>query len=270
MVKALNGHTIRSYGTQSLVMRATDAEGSAHEHKIRGQAVRMKGYDLILGFPWLKQINPDIDWRQTNWRYRHKVISDGDSGIEIVDAETITNEVLAGAEAYTMTIDRLAETTQFNAANHASSDSHASGLPHYARSYADQFSEELAAETPIEGNAEHAIDLEEGKQPPFRPIYNQSTKELEALREYIQKALDKGWIQESKSPAGAPVLFTPKKDGGLRLCVDYRGINNITIKNRYPLLLLSDTLDRLSNSAIYTKLDLRDAYHRIRIKKSDQ
>lgn len=90
------------------------------------------------------------------------------------------------------------------------------------------------------------------------------------LREYIEGALEKGWISPSKSPTGAPILFVPKKDGSLRLCVDYRGLNSLTIKNRHPLPLISKTLDRLSTAKVFTQLDLRDAYHRIRIKEGDE
>ena len=90
------------------------------------------------------------------------------------------------------------------------------------------------------------------------------------LREYLRDALAKGWIRESSSPAGAPILFAPKKDGELRLCVDYRGLNKITKKNRYPLPLIGEILDRLSKAKVYTKLDLRNAYHRIRIREGDE
>jgi hypothetical protein len=76
-----------------------------------------------------------------------------------------------------------------------------------------------------------AIKLQLGKEPLYRPIYPLSPWELAALKEYLEENLEKGFIRESKSPASAPILFTPKKDGGLQLCVDYRGLNAITIKN---------------------------------------
>jgi hypothetical protein len=90
------------------------------------------------------------------------------------------------------------------------------------------------------------------------------------LREYLQDSLRNGWIRESTSPAGAPILFTPKKDGELRLCVDYRALNKLTIKNRYPLPLIGEILDRLVGAKVFTKLDLRNAYHRIRIREGDE
>ena len=117
---------------------------------------------------------------------------------------------------------------------------------------------------------DHAIEIEEGKKIPNLPIYNLSGRELEILREYLAAAQEKGWIRPSKSPVGAPILFVPKSDGTMRLCVDYRGLNKVTIKDRYPIPLVSEMLDRLSKAAIYTKLDLRDAYHRLRIREGDE
>ena len=105
---------------------------------------------------------------------------------------------------------------------------------------------------------------------PNLPIYNLSRKELDILREYLDTALEKGWIRPSKSPAGAPILFVPKADGTMRLCVDYRGLNKVTIKNRYPIPLVSEMLDRLLKVKVFTKLDLRDAYYRLWIKEGNK
>jgi hypothetical protein len=90
------------------------------------------------------------------------------------------------------------------------------------------------------------------------------------LREYLDTALKKGWIRVSKSLSAVPILFVPKKDEGDRLCVDYRSLNRVAIKNRYPLPLISELLDRLGHAKVFTKLDLRDAYHRLRIKEGDE
>ena len=116
----------------------------------------------------------------------------------------------------------------------------------------------------------HAIDLEEGKQPPYGPIYSLGPVELETLKTYIETNLANGFIRPSKSPAGAPILFDKKQDGSLRLCVDYRGLNNITIKNQYPLPLVDESLDRLGRAKRFTQLDLTSAYHQIRIKEGDE
>ena len=98
------------------------------------------------------------------------------------------------------------------------------------------------------GINEHAIELEEGKQPSFGPIYNLGPVELETLKIYIETNLANGFIRLFKSPAEAPIRFDRKSDGNLHLCVDYWGLNNITIKNRYPLLLIGESLDRLDRA----------------------
>src|SRR5215471_11655333 len=136
--------------------------------------------------------------------------------------------------------------------------------------YSDFFSTHKAEQQPPHRAVDHAIELKPGAEPPYMRMYNLSPAELKVLGEYINKALAKGWIRESKSPAGAPVLFAPKKNGELRLCVDYRGLNAMTIKNRYPLPLINELLDRLNGSYVFSKIDLKNAYHRIRIREGDE
>ena len=117
---------------------------------------------------------------------------------------------------------------------------------------------------------DHDIVLELGTSPPHWPIYNLLEHELKVLQEYIETALNKGWIWPLTSPAGAPIIFIPKKDRSLWLCINYCRLNSIMTKNYYSLLLVSEILDRLSSTKIYTKLDLRDAYHCIQIKKGKE
>jgi hypothetical protein len=90
-------------------------------------------------------------------------------------------------------------------------------------------------------------------------------EELTAIRGYLYDNLEKGFIVESKAPFASPVLFVRKSDGSLRFCVDYRKLNALTKKNRYPLPLIDETLARLSKAKIFTNLDIRQAFHRIRI-----
>ena len=137
--------------------------------------------------------------------------------------------------------------------------------------YSDVFSAENAAELPENtGMNEHAIKLEEGKQPLFGPIYSLGLVELETLKTYIKTNLANGFIQPFKSPAGVSILFDRKLDRSLRLCVDYQGLNNITIKNQYPLPLIGESLDRLGQAKRFTQLDLTNAYHRMRIREGDE
>src|SRR6266487_4175760 len=136
--------------------------------------------------------------------------------------------------------------------------------------YADVFDASAAGILPEHHPMEHRIDLEPGKEPPWGPIYPLSEPELETLRLYLESSMEKGWIRRSTSPAGAPIMFVPKKDGGLWLCVDYRGLNRITVKNRIPLPLMTETFDRLRRAKVYTKIDLKDAYHWLRIRARDE
>ena len=110
--------------------------------------------------------------------------------------------------------------------------------------YSNVFLAEYAVELPENtGMNEHAIKLEEDKQPPIELIYSLGPVELETLKTYIKTNLANGFIRPSKSPAGASILFDRKPDGSLHLCVDYWGLNNLTIKNRYPLSLIGESLD---------------------------
>jgi hypothetical protein len=143
-------------------------------------------------------------------------------------------------------------------------------FPDEYNDYADVFSKEEAGTLPDTSQVTHIIRLVDGKEPPYRPLYNLSANELSILRKYLEDSQAKGWIQPSTSPAGAPVLFVPKPDGSLCLYIDYRGLNEITKKDRYLLPLVDEMLDRLVGSLYFTKIDLRDAYHRIRINEGDE
>ena len=127
-----------------------------------------------------------------------------------------------------------------------------------------------ADQLPPHRSFDHKIELEEGKQPPWGPLYQMSGGELEVLKEWLEQNLEKGWIRASSSPAAAPVLFAKKPGGGLRLCVDYRGLNEVTKKNRYPIPLVSETIERIRGCKFFTKLDVIAAFNRIRVAEGDE
>ena len=144
-------------------------------------------------------------------------------------------------------------------------------IPDKYSDFTDVFSEEKALVLPERTELnEHAIDLEDGKQPPYGPIYSLGPVELETLKTYIETHLKTRFIRPSKSPAGASILFDKKPDGSLCLCVDYWGLNNLMIKNQYPLPLIGESLDRLGRAKRFTQLDLTSAYHRMRIKEGNE
>ena len=116
---------------------------------------------------------------------------------------------------------------------------------------------------------DHAIDLIPGSQPPSKPPYRLASTELDELRKQLDKLLEYGFIRASRSPYGAPMLFVKKKDGTLRMCIDYRQLNGITIKNKYPLPRVDELLNRVGGARYFTKIDLQSGYHQIRMKESD-
>ncbi|KAJ9527526.1 hypothetical protein QJQ45_025744 [Haematococcus lacustris] len=130
------------------------------------------------------------------------------------------------------------------------------------------FSEELRGLPPTRKVA-HTIPLEPGAKPPFRPMYRMSPAELQEVERQIKELLAHDLIEPSSSPFGAPVLFVTKADGSLRMCIDYRALNKVTVKNKYPLPRIDQLLDRLHGATVFSSLDLQSGYHQIRIQPED-
>ncbi|KAK2449583.1 hypothetical protein QL285_008768 [Trifolium repens] len=134
--------------------------------------------------------------------------------------------------------------------------------------YTDVFPEDVMS-LPPEREIEFSIDLIPGSQPISVAPYRMSPLELRELKTQLEELLQKHFIRPSVSPWGAPVLLVKKKDGTMRLCIDYRQLNKVTIKNKYPLPRIDDLLDQLRGATVFSKIDLRSGYHQIRIKSSD-
>ena len=137
--------------------------------------------------------------------------------------------------------------------------------------FADIFSPDLASklfkQTKIN---DHAIKLIDGQQPPYGSIYSLGPVELETLKTYIEINLANGFIKPFKSSAGLFILFDRKLDGFLRLCIDYQDLNNLTIKNPYPLPLIRELLDRLGKARWFTQLNFTSTYYQMKIRKGDK
>ena len=145
-----------------------------------------------------------------------------------------------------------------------------SKIPPEYHDFADLFSKKEAEKLLPHRTYDHTIPLKPGKAPPFRPIYKCSLIELEVTREYIETNLQKGFLKHSQPPCGAPIVLARKKNGTLRLCMDYRGLNKLTIKNHYPLPLIGKLLERIATAKHFTKLDVRDGYNRLRIAEGEE
>ena len=136
------------------------------------------------------------------------------------------------------------------------------------KEFLDVFPEELPG-LPPEREIDFIIELLPGTAPISQAPYRMAPAELKELKTQLQELIDKGFIRPSFSPWGAPVLFVRKKDGTLRLCIDYRKLNQVTIKNKYPLPRIDDLFDQLRGAKVFSKIDLRSGYHQLRVKESD-
>jgi hypothetical protein len=134
--------------------------------------------------------------------------------------------------------------------------------------FPDVFPEELM-ELPPDRDVEFVIELMPGVGPVAKSPYRMSSEELDELMKYLKKLLEQGFVRPSASPWGSPVLFVEKKDGTNRMCIDYRTLNSMTIKNKYPLPRIEDLLDRLKKAKFFSKIDLRSGYHQMKIREQD-
>ena len=122
---------------------------------------------------------------------------------------------------------------------------------------------------PPKREIDFSINLMPGATPISKTPYRMSTLELKELQMHLEKLLKKGYIRPSVLPWGAPVLFVKKKDGTLRLCIDFRQLNKVIVKNKYHLPRIDDLFDQLKDENIFSKIDLRSGYHQVRIKEDD-
>ncbi|GJV03693.1 putative reverse transcriptase domain-containing protein [Tanacetum coccineum] len=136
------------------------------------------------------------------------------------------------------------------------------------RDFPEVFPEDLHG-LPLTRQVEFQIDLVLGAAPVVRVPYRLAPSKLQELSTQLQELFDKGFIRPSSSPWGAPVLFVKKKDGSFRMCIDYRKLNKLTVKNQYPLPRIDDLFDQLQGSRVYSKIDLRSGYHQLRVREED-
>ena len=122
---------------------------------------------------------------------------------------------------------------------------------------------------PPHRDVDFSIELHPSTSPISMTSHRMAPVEFQELRVQLHELLDKGFLRPSTSPWGAPVLFTKKKDKTLQLCIDYRHLNRVTIKNRYPLPKIDDLFDQLRGERVYSKIDLRTGYHQLRVRETD-
>lgn len=228
-----------------------------HLETIQFYVIKSPEFPLILGFTWLVLHNPQIDWSSSNilkWRPDcDKCLSASSLGLPVYP------ELLQATPGLLMTTLQFPRT--FPELSRVP--------PHYA-DLLEVFSKKEASSLPLHRPYDCAIDLLSGTCPPRGRLFSLSSPEREAMDDYIQESLASGFIRPSTSPAETGFFFVAKKDSGLQPCIDYRGLNKTTIKNRYPLPLMSTAFELLQGATIFTKLDLRNAYHLVHIRTGDE
>ncbi|KAL0551335.1 hypothetical protein IC582_010421 [Cucumis melo] len=244
-------------------VKACQIEIAGHVIEVTLIVLDMLDFDVILGMDWLAANHASIDCSRKEVTFNppslasFKFKGGGSKSLPQVISAIRASKLLSQG-----TWGILASVVDTREA-----DVSLSSEP-VVRDYPDVFPEELPG-LPPHREVEFAIELEPGTVPISRAPYRMAPAKLKELKVQLQELLDKGFIRPSVSPWGAPVLFVKKKDGSMRLCIDYMELNKVTVKNRYPLPRINDLFDQLQGATVFSKIDLRSGYHQLRIKDED-
>jgi len=220
-----------------------------------------KKIDIFLPYWWIAQHPPQGAWEDQEVRFNSLHCLEKCTKYETSDWELSWDETVC-YEDNTHCIGYVSAVTQEDPRDR---------VPPEFCQYINVMGNVMADTLPEHRPYDCKIELKEGSTAPWGPIYPLSEIELQALREWLKEMERTGKIQRSTSSVGLPILFVPKPNGkGLRLCVDYRGLNKITIPNRYPLLLMQELQDRVQGARYFTKMNLKNGFNLIRMKAGDE
>ena len=224
--------------------------------------VKLGSFDVVIGMDWLSKNHARIicDEKAVHIPFQgNTLIVRGEHSktrFNIISFVKTVKYISKGCHVF------LAQVTEKK-----SEEKHPEDVP-VVRDFLEVFPEELPGLPPVR-QVEFQIDLVPGAAPVARAPYRLAPSEMKELSEQLQELSEKGFIRPSSSPWGAPVLFVKKKDGSFRMCIDYRELNKLTVKNRYPLPRIDDLFDQLQGSSVYSKIDLRSGYHQLRVREED-
>ncbi|GJS61513.1 putative reverse transcriptase domain-containing protein [Tanacetum coccineum] len=265
-IELVNGRLIGS----DTVLRGCTLGLLGHPFNIDLMPVELGSFDVIIGMDWLANHHAVIvcDEKIVRIPYGDEVlIVQGDrsgkgkkSKLSIISCTKTQKYIKRGCPIF------LAQVTKKETED-KSEEKRLEDVP-TVRDFSEVFPEDLPGLPPTR-QVEFQIDLVPGAAPVARAPYRLAPSELQELSTQLQELSDKGFIRPSSSPWGAPVLFVKKKDGSFRMCIDYRELNKLTVKNRYPLPRIDDLFDQLQGSSVYSKIDLRSGYHQLRVRDED-
>ncbi|KAA3469815.1 DNA/RNA polymerases superfamily protein [Gossypium australe] len=214
-------------------------------------------FDVILGMDWLTTHDVIVNCGRKFIEDLIRVESDKQDKLPVVISSLLPQKYLRkGYEAYLSFVMNVKETKL-----------RMESVP-IVRDYPDVFPEELPGLPPVR-EVKFGIELAPDTAPISIAPYRMAPTELKELKAQLQELTDKGFARLSFSPWGAPVLFVKKKDGSMRLCIDYRQLNKVTVKNKYPLPRIDDLFDQLKGAMVFSKIDLRSGYYQLRVKDSN-
>ncbi|GJV50144.1 putative reverse transcriptase domain-containing protein [Tanacetum coccineum] len=241
-----------------------------HPFNINLMPIELGSFDAIIGMDWLAKYQAIIVCAEKIVRIpwgNETLIVHGDESnqgheahLHIISYSKTQEYMLKGCPVF------LAHVTT-NEVEDKSEKKRLEDVP-IVRDFPEVFPEDLSGLPPTR-QVEFQIDLVPGAAPVARAPYRLAPSEMKELSEQLKELSDKGFIRPSSSPWGALVLFVKKKDGSFWMCIDYRELNKLTVKNRYPLLRIDDLFDQLQGSSVYSKIDLRSGYHQLRVREED-
>ncbi|GJT96441.1 putative reverse transcriptase domain-containing protein [Tanacetum coccineum] len=252
----------------NIVLRGYTLGLLGHPFNIDQMPVELGSFDVIIVMDWLAKYHALIicDKKVVRIPYGNEVLiirgdnCDNGSKLNIISCTKTQKYIEKGCQVY------LAQVTSKKAED-KSEERRLEDVP-IVREFLEVFPEDLPGLPPAR-QVEFQIDLVPGAAPVARAPYRLAPAEMQELSTQLQELSDRGFIRPSSSPWGAPVLFVKKKDGSFRMCIDYRELNKLTVKNRYPLPRIDDLFDQLQGSRVYSKIDLRSGYHQLRVREED-
>ncbi|GJY24008.1 putative reverse transcriptase domain-containing protein [Tanacetum coccineum] len=222
--------------------------------------IKLGSFDVVIGMDWLSKYHARIICDE-------KVIHIPINGKTLRGDQSKTRLNLISCIKTERYISRGCQVFVAQVMEKKSDEKRLEDIP-VVREFPEVFPEDLPGLPPVR-QVEFQIDLIPGTTPVARAPYRLAPSEMQELSNQLQELSDRGFIRPSTSPWGAPVLFVKKKDGSFRMCIDYRELNKLTVKNRYPLPRIDDLFDQLQGSSVYSKIDLRSGYHQLRVRDED-